>query len=278
MAQDKETVVENTTNEATSKENVTHTEEETAQENVAQEVEENEDEDAIEFDDSDTAEEETSNEQENKKKQSREKNREYARKRREQQEKEKQTSYYNGVRTALGDTNPFTNEKIETDEDVQTYLDMKEMEKQGLDPTSSSDYIKFIREKQKIEFEQRRIQESVETKKNSEIAEFKAKYPTVDIENLVDHDPMWNKLIIPQIQQGKTLLEAYDSVNDIIQANINSKAEQLAEEKAKKQVQIQGANVGSLTDGNEPVQSSIVDINSMSKEEFADYWKRKYGG
>lgn len=263
--------VETPTEEVTPTEVETTQEETIAQETEPQEVVEDED-GEIEFDESDTAEEDKSNE---KKKQSREKNREYARKRREQQEKEKKTSYLNGVRHAIGDVNPYNNQKIESDEDVQTFLDMKEMEKQGLDPNDSSDYIKFIREKQKIEREQQEIQERVETKRNLELSEFKAKYPTVDIENLVNNNPKWNRLILPQIVQGKTLLEAYESVNDLIQENINAQAEQLADEKVKKQVQISMVAVGSQTDGNELQENKEVDIWAMSNEEFREYQKKR---
>lgn len=259
------------TEEVTPTEVDTTKEETIAQETEPQEVVEDED-GEIEFDESDTAEEDKSNE---KKKQSREKNREYARKRREQQEKEKKTSYLNGVRHAIGDVNPYTNKKIETDEDVQTFLDMKEMEKQGLDPNDSSDYIQFMREKQKLETEQRETQERVETKKNLELAEFKSKYPTVDIENLVNNNPKWNRLILPQIVQGKTLLEAYESVNDLIQESVNSQAEKMADEKAKKQVQISMVAVGSQTDGNELQENKQVDIWAMSNEEFKEYQKKR---
>lgn len=276
MAQENENVVSTeTTNEATPTEETTTTETTTAQENVAthEEVVETEDDGEIEFDESDTADDETLNEN-TKKKQSREKNREYARKRREQQEKDKQTSYYNGVRAAIGEVNPYTNQNIESDEDVQTYLDMKEMEKQGLDPTNSSDYIKFMREKQKVETEQAEKQQKAELKMNSELAEFKAKYPTVDIENLISSNQKWNKLIIPQIVQGKTLLEAYESINDLIQENVNTQAAKLADEKTKKQVQISLASAGSQSDGSE-LQNDTVDIWSMSDEEFREYQKKR---
>lgn len=276
MAQENENVVSTeTTTEVTPTEESTTTETTTAQENVAtnEEVVETEDDGEIEFNESDTADDEELNEN-TKKKQSREKNREYARKRREQQEKDKKTSYYNGVRAAIGEVNPYTNQNIESDEDVQTYLDMKEMEKQGLDPTNSSDYIKFMREKQKVEAEQAEKQQKAEMKKNSELAEFKAKYPTVDIENLVNTNSKWNELIIPQIMQGKTLLEAYDSINDLIQENVKTQAEKLADEKAKKQVQISLASAGSQSDGSE-LQNDTVDIWAMSNEEFREYQKKR---
>lgn len=269
--QEQNTVVQETTNAEEPTKAVE------TQENVEVEAEDGE-EATIEFDDSDTAEEEESNE-DKKKKPSRDKEREYAKKRREQREREIKDSYFKGVKTAIGDYNPYTNEKMETDEDIQTYLDMKEMEKKGLDPTNSTDYIKFMREKTKLEAEQKQLEEKVNTKMNTEIAEFKAKYPNVDINALISTDANWNKAILPQVAQGRTLLEAYEAVNALIQERVQTEANNLADEKAKKQVQNTLASTGSLTDGEEPLTSgNTVNIRQMSNEQFKEYWKNKYGG
>ena len=54
-----------------------------------------------------------------------------------------------GIRKALP-TNPFTDEPMATDEDVEMYLMQKEMEKEGLDPNSLKDYKTYqAREKRK---------------------------------------------------------------------------------------------------------------------------------
>lgn len=280
MAQENENVVSTeTANEVTPTESTSTEENKTAQENVVDnKVEDTDDDGEIEFDDSNAADDDESN-VDKKRKPTRDEERKYARKRREQQEREKHTSYLNGVKTALGDVNPFTNEKMESDEDVQTYLDMKEMEKQGLDPTSSTDYIKFMREKQKVELEQRQKETQVKDKMNSELAEFKAKYPTVDIENLVANDNSWNSLIISQVAQGKTLLQAYELVNGLLQTTVNQQANTIAEEKVKKQLQNQLASAGSLTEGNEPSPvGGTVNVSQMTDAEFKEYWKKKYGG
>lgn len=275
MANENETnaVVEETANPTTETETV-----EESQENEQVNTEEVDEVEEIEFDDSDTADEEEPN-VEKKKKPSRDKEREYAKRRREQKEREMQDSYFKGIKTVLGDYNPYTNEKMETDEDVKDYLNMKEMENEGLDPTNTSDYIKFMKNKQKQELEVKNQQEKIELKMNTERAEFKAKYPNVDIETLISGNKNWNKAILAQIASGSTLLEAYESVNSLIEEQVNKQAEVIADEKAKKQVQNSLASTGSLTDGEEPLNSgATVNIREMTDEQFNDYWKRKYGG
>lgn len=240
-----------------------------------QDVEEVEDGD-IEFDDSDTADEEETNDNVTKTTKKplsrREINRENARKRREQRDKELHDSYLKGVKTATGDINPYTNTKMETDEDVQDYLDMKEMEAQGLDPSDSRDYIKFMREKQKARDAETQARESANNKYQKELIEFKTKYTNVDIEDLVNNDSSWANLIIPQIQSGKSLLQAYETVNALINKSVNERAVTLADEKAKKQVQNSLASVGSQTIGE--AENKPLDIWSMSDEQFREYQKK----
>lgn len=274
-----------------SKEEITATNDNSSQETVDEQVDEDLDDNDIEFDDSDTADDDdldndeeetkTQTKTQNKPLNKREYNREKAKQRREKREKELHNSYLKGVKTATGEINPYTNMKMETDEDVQDYLDMKEMESQGLDPTDSRDYIKFMRDKQKVrEEEARKLAEENQRKEESnnkfqkELMEFKTKYSNVDIVNLVNNDSMWGSLIIPQIQSGKTLTEAYESVNNLINKSINERVDTLADEKAKKQVQNQFASVGSQTIG-EDMQDKEVDIWAMSNEEFREYQKKR---
>lgn len=274
-----------------SKEEITATNVNSSQETEDEQVDEDLDDNDIEFDDSDTADDDdldndeeetkTQTKTQNKPLNKREYNREKAKQRREKREKELHNSYLKGVKTATGEINPYTNMKMETDEDVQDYLDMKEMESQGLDPTDSRDYIKFMRDKQKVrEEEARKVAEENQRKEESnnkfqkELMEFKTKYSDVDIVNLVNNDSMWGSLIIPQIQSGKTLTEAYESVNNLINKSINERVDTLADEKAKKQVQNQFASVGSQTIG-EDMQDNQVDIWSMSDEEFREYQKKR---
>lgn len=296
MATNEEVKVEDT-NTSTQDQNVESKEETTAindnssQETEDEQVDEDLDDNDIEFDDSDTADDDdldndeeetkTQTKTQNKPLNKREYNREKAKQRREKREKELHNSYLKGVKTATGEINPYTNMKMETDEDVQDYLDMKEMESQGLDPTDSRDYIKFMRDKQKVrEEEARKVAEENQRKEESnnkfqkELMEFKTKYSDVDIVNLVNNDSMWGSLIIPQIQSGKTLTEAYESVNNLINKSINERVDTLADEKAKKQVQNQFASVGSQTIG-EDMQDKQVDIWAMSNEEFREYQKKR---
>lgn len=237
------------------------------------------DDDDIEFDDSDTAddEEESSSKKEVTHKKTlnrRELSREKAKQRREQRDKELHSSYLKGIKTATGNINPYTNTEMETDEDVQDYLLMKEMEEQGLDPTDSRDYIKFTREKQKTIDAETKAKEQANNKYQTELLEFKTKYNDVDIENMVAKDASWASLIIPQIESGKTLIQAYENVTALINKSINEKANTLADEKAKKQVQNSLASVGSQTDGEENTKPKI-DFAKMSDKDFNEFWSKK---
>ena len=98
------------------------------------------------------------------------------------------------------------------------------------------------------------------------------KYTNVDIEDLVNNDSSWANLIIPQIQSGKSLLQAYETVNALINKSVNERAVTLADEKAKKQVQNSLASVGSQTIGE--AENKPLDIWSMSDEQFREYQKK----
>lgn len=272
-------VVETSQNESQVEETTEATKNESPQETEGEQVETELEDSDIEFDDSDTAdeEEEDSNVKETEQKKPlnrREYNREKAKQRREKREKELNNSFYKGIKTATGNVNPYTNQPMETDEDVQDYLTMKEMDEKGLDPTDSRDYIKFTREKQKTLDAEAQAREKANNKYQTELLEFKTKYTDVDIEGLVNNDKTWAGLILPQIQSGKTLTEAYELVNSLINKSVNERVETLADEKAKKQVQNSLASVGSQTIGEE-AESKTLDIWSMSDEQFREYQKKR---
>lgn len=268
---------ETTQNENEVSENKENEVQETEQETNDVDID-NVDDEEIELDDSDTADEEETKVDNSTKKQSRAKNREYAQKRREQQEKEKKQSYYNGIKDTLGNVNPYTNKPIESDDDVQVYLTMKEMEKEGLDPNNSSDYIEFSRKREKTEREKLEKENQVKEKMNLEISEFKAKNPNVDIVELINNNKQWNAAILSQVQMGYTLSQAYDNVMSLINAKVDETARTIASKEIKKQTQNALASAGSQTNGNEPNMTENVNIMAMTDKEFKEYWKRKYGG
>lgn len=231
--------------------------------------------DEVEFDDTEEIVEEKTETKtdEPSKKQSRDKNREYAQRRRERAQQEKEKSYYQGIKDTYGEINKFTNKKMETKQDFEDLADMLEMEKNGLDPLSSTDYIEFKREKESKILNEAKAHQEATNRYQKDITDFKAKYPTIDIEKLVEEDESWNNAIMPHIQSGRTLVEAYEAVNTLISKAVEEKAKVMADEQNKKYVQNTMASVGSQTNG-EGVPPK-VDINSMSDSEFHEYLKKR---
>ena len=73
-------------------------------------------------------------------------NADYARERRRaEQKKALEKARYDAIIEALDGENPYTHEKMEDGADVEEYLTMKEIEKQGKDPIT--DYHKFLKDK-----------------------------------------------------------------------------------------------------------------------------------
>ena len=76
-------------------------------------------------------------------------NAEFAQRRREKERREQEQraiarkAELNGIKKALKGVNPYTNEALETDEDVEYYLIQVEMEEKNLDPNSFADFRKF---------------------------------------------------------------------------------------------------------------------------------------
>ena len=250
--------------------------------NSTNDNEDDETDEGIEFDDTEDDEENLStdkqnNSSQNSHKQSRAENRKFAQLRREQKQNKDFTQYQKGVKETLGSINPYTKSEIKTPSDVEDYLAMKEMDSKGLDPTDTADYIKYMREKnaEKIQKEEeQKRQEEAKISYQNEISTFKAKYPNIDIEQLVEENEIWGKIITSQVRNGVPILEAYENALSLINDETNKKAQQLADEKAKKVVQNSIASAGSLTDGEEG-EASQVDITKMSDKEFDEYWEKK---
>ena len=189
-------------------------------------------------------------------------------------EKELNDSYYKGIKVATGEVNPYTNEKMTSDEDVQVYLDMKEMESKGLDPLSSTDYIKFQNEKRKDELEQIAFNKKVQEKQEKDMKEFKSKYPDVDIEKLVESDELVGSLIISQVSQGKSLTKAYETVKKLVDERVNEAVKKEADNLAKQKLQNSVASPGSMVNGEDNNNNNGKDWRKGSSEEFAKGWNK----
>ena len=79
-------------------------------------------------------------------------NSDYARERRKaERERDLKRARFDAIKETLNGINPYTQEEIKDDYDMEEYLVMKEMEKQGKDPVY--DYSKFLKDKKKAEQE-----------------------------------------------------------------------------------------------------------------------------
>jgi hypothetical protein len=195
-----------------------------------------------------------------------EKNAEQARKRREvERQAELKKTRNDAIITALNGVNPYTNEKIEDDGDVDEYLTMKEIEKSGKDPVN--DYSKFLKNRAK-EFEKA---EKAELNKNERTAkdrsEFEAKYPDVKIDDLFKDD------LFRAFTNGKILqtpmIEIYEGYRSF---------QKLSEERAKtKAAQILANNAatpGKLSNQSPPPSKSVDDMTKAEFETMVEKVKR----
>lgn len=186
-----------------------------------------------------------------------------AEKRREREAKEaairkriEEEAYRKGIIEAVGGVNPYTGEAINDSADVDEYLVMKELDKQGKDPIA--DYAKAIKEKRKAQ------QEVAQTEKNrvQELQEFNNKYPDVNVGELLKDERFCR--FAGQRVKHETISEVYgDYLN--FTSDFNARVEKKAQVKAKVVAAKAKASPGSLTGNGETPKVSYAD---MSKEAF----------
>lgn len=122
---------------------------------------------------------------------SKEQNSENARRRREAERKaELQTAREKAIIEALDGKNPYTGEEMKDSADVNEYLTMKEIKKNGGDPLA--DFAKFQKAKEKKAKEDAETRESEQSWYASDLASFTEKYPDVNLNELIsDKDFAW---------------------------------------------------------------------------------------
>ena len=167
---------------------------------------------------------------------------------------------------ALNGENPYTHEKMEDDADIQEYLTMKEIAKNGGDPIA--DYSKHIKAKAKEE--EKATQEKVANEEwvRKDKEDFVAKHPDVNLSELVEDD------LFRTFALGKIGKMSMDKIYTDYQT-FTTKSEERAKERAAQLLANSAATPGKLTSQQPPKQKSIED---MSKEEFEKLQERVKGG
>lgn len=202
-----------------------------------------------------------------------EKRREKERLEREQREaKIKEEAKIEGKLSVLK-TNPYTNEKIEDDEDLKIYEIQKTLDDEGLDPISDlpKRLAELERNKKKAEKAQAEEQEKINVSLKKDIENFKKAYPDVDTKKLAS-DNEYLEFAKGKIGRWTTqeIYEAYQAKKEKSSAKEKkAMVEKEADDVSKKITK----NPSSTPSGTLPPKT----VENMTKEEFKTYWKEKYG-
>lgn len=189
-------------------------------------------------------------------------NSENARRRREaERQAELKKARYDAIKEAVDGVNPFTNQPIEDDIDVEEYLAMKEIKKQGGDPLT--DYSKYHKDKQKEEAKIAEQKLKDEEWIENDYKNFKSKHPEVNLEKLALDTAFMQ--FAEELVGKKPMAEIYDSYQDLV-----SKIRKEENNAAARQVANAKATPGSLTSSETDSSNdfySVEQVKKMSQEE-----------
>ena len=186
-----------------------------------------------------------------------------AEKRRQREEREQairdkieRDSYRKGIVDAVGGVNPYTNEAIKDDADIDEYLLMKKLEKEGKDPIE--DYAAAVKGEKREQAEKAKA----EKQRVAELNEFAERFPNVDVTALLQ-DAKFGKFAGKRVQH-ESLANVYADYLEFTDG-ANAEVEKRAVVKAKTAEMKKRASPGSLAGNGEPAKLSYAD---MSSDEF----------
>lgn len=136
------------------------------------------------YDSQEDGKQEAASKEDKKEPQSKEQNAENARRRREaERQKEMRDLREKTIIETLNGKNPYTDEPMKDSLDVEEYLTMREIEKNGGDPVN--DYPKYRKQKERDAAAKQEQQEKSEEWYRKDTDAFKTEYPGVDIDSLI---------------------------------------------------------------------------------------------
>lgn len=205
-------------------------------------------------------------------KQTKEQNSENARRRREaerQAELKKATeeAREKAIIETLNGKNPYTGEEMKDSTDVQEYLTMREIEKNGGDPLS--DYSKHLKQKEREKAEENRKAETEKEWYVKDRKDFSNKHPEVNLKELTE-DKQFQRYA-----QGKVgvlpLSEIYEGFIDIV-----SESENKAKKIAKQMVANSKATPGALSTAGTAESTFFTkeQVLGMTKEEISKNYEK----
>lgn len=224
----------------------------------------------VEF--TDSSEGEAQPKQEPKKPTNEQNNSENARRRREaerQAELERVTreTREKAIIEALGGKNPYTNEEMKDSADVEEFLTMKEIEKNGGDPLSDFSKFQKNKEREKAAKQAEAVAKDAWYKKDRE--EFVSKYPEVNIDNLIKDKQF--QLYADGKVGNLPLSEIYEGFMEV-----TSEYEKKAKHKAKQLLANSKSTPGALASSNIPAVGFFTkeQVQKMSQEEISENYDK----
>lgn len=198
------------------------------------------------------------------------KNAEFARKRREAEKEEAvKKARVDAIKEVLG-TSPYTKKPIEDADDVEEYLLMKQIEKDGKDPIA--DYPEYVKKQAREKSSQNARAQATNDKVTKDLEEFANAHPNVDV-NEVLQDGMFMSFAEGKLGK-KSLSEVYSQYLPIKEAIAGAKRE---EDKAAHAKAVAGAAVGSLTNSSAPPEGEFFtkeQVLKMSPKEVHDNYEK----
>lgn len=203
--------------------------------------------------------------QETPKPQTSEQNSENARRRREAEKQAainaaREEARNQAIIETLGGKNPYTNEEMKDRADVEEYLAMKEIERNGGDPLA--DYSKFQKQKERERAAQaeKKAQEEDWYKKDYE--DFVTKHPEANVQALIQNE-QFQKFAAGKVG-NLPLSEIYEGFIELI-----SDYEKKAQQKAAQLLANQKASPGALSSTNTPDSGFFTkeQVQKMTPEE-----------
>lgn len=179
-------------------------------------------------------------------------------------DKARQAAREQAIIETLGGKNPYTNEDMKDSTDVEEYLLMKEIEKNGGDPLS--DYSRHLKAKQRENAEKLSKDNADKEWYRNDREAFAKKYPDIDIGELIGDEQFIN------YSNGKVgempLCEIYEGYAKMLD-KLKADAEKSANTKAQQQLANAKASPGSLasTNTNDNGFFTREQVQQMTKEE-----------
>lgn len=184
-------------------------------------------------------------------------NADYARERRKaEQEKAIKKARNEAIIEALNGVNPYTQEKIEDEADIEEFLNMRAIENSGKDPIA--DYSRFLKEKAK---EKQRAESENKEKSawlENDRKEFIEKYPDVKIDELIADD------LFRTFATGKVGKMSFEKIYTDYQSFVG-KSEERARDRAAQVLANNASTPGKLSTLE---TNSAKTVENMSKAEF----------